>query len=77
MFNKFDMVGLNNFASTSVKKAVGLGVQEVADEYTFIRLSKDLGIVLVLNEYKGTASNLVKVGEVWFLPKPSLIWGLA
>ena len=57
------MVELDDFAGIVVKKAVGLGVHGVADEDAFVGMSKDFGVVPVLDEYKGMTANFTKVRE--------------
>ena len=71
------MVGLDNFAGIAVKKVVGLEVHGVTDEHTFIGMSKDFGVVPVLDEYKGTTANFTKVREIRLYSKPGLVQGLA
>ena len=64
VFNELNMVRLNNMASVMVIQAVGFCVGGIPNKNTLKTAGIDFWIVAVLNQNKGTAANLTKVGEV-------------
>ena len=60
-FKKMDMIRTVNFPCGLIIASVRLGLGVISDKYTFNRLFKNLWDILLWNENKGMATDLMQV----------------